>query len=90
MIDLHTPLIGLSREELLRRAEHAECFIRARGYITCDIPACNCNSWHGGHAERRLDEIQDELDGYGVSFDGRTLLDVLKTVLRGLPVRRQS
>lgn len=32
-------------------------FLLSRGYVRCDIPACNCNSWHGGNADRRLTEI---------------------------------
>jgi len=33
-------------------------FIHSRGYRRCDIAACNCGSWHGGHAEDRLSEIR--------------------------------
>jgi len=37
-------------------------FMISRGYRFCSIPACNCNSWHGGHAEDRLTEACDERD----------------------------
>ena len=51
---------------LERDRQHAELdkrqnFMQRRGYVQCDIPACNCPYWHGGHAERRLDEIADAL-----------------------------
>lgn len=29
-------------------------FMQDRGYTFCNLAACNCNSWHGGHADRRL------------------------------------
>lgn len=45
-------------------------FIARNGYRRCDIPACNCGSWHGGHASERLSEIADELDTNGVTILG--------------------
>jgi hypothetical protein len=36
-------------------------FLQSRGYVRCDIPACNCNSFHRGHAETRLSEIHREV-----------------------------
>ena len=38
-------------------------FIARRGYVSCDIPACNCGSFHRGHAEARLTEIYEVLGG---------------------------
>ena len=30
----------------INRAKQAEEFIAREGYRRCDIPACNCGSWH--------------------------------------------
>lgn len=57
-------------------------FMTRRGYRFCDMPACNCNSWHGGHADRRLEEIHDLLRNYGVDTNGIVLKDAIETVLR--------
>lgn len=57
------------------RLNDALRFIERRGYWRCDIPACNCNSWHGGNAELRLDEIAEEL---GDETQGKTLLQAVK------------
>jgi len=35
--------------------------LRREGYRRCDIAACNCGEWHGGHAADRLRELSDEL-----------------------------
>lgn len=55
---------------------HYECAIRERdelrdvllrgGFVPCDIPACNCGSWHArfGYPER-MQEIKDALDEAG-------------------------
>jgi len=34
-------------------------FLSMEGYRRCDIPACNCPYWHGGHASTRLREVSD-------------------------------
>ncbi len=44
-----------------------------RGYVRCDVPACNCNGWHGGHAEARLGEIHDALEEAGIDLNGKTI-----------------
>lgn len=51
--------------EATARALKAEAFIAGNGYRRCDIPACNCGSWHGGTALKRLMEIQDALKDGG-------------------------
>lgn len=56
-------------------------FMVSRGYRFCDIMACNCNSWHQGHAENRLREIGDMLTDYGVSTNGIVLKDTIRNVL---------
>lgn len=60
----------------------AEEFLRLHGYRKCDIAACNCGSWHGGHANQRLAEIreafeQDEL----TDTRNKTLLNLVCEVL---------
>lgn len=55
----------------------ALAFIESRGYRRCDVPACNCGSWHGGHAENRLGELHDALEQAGIDMNGRTLLKVV-------------
>ena len=49
------------------RVRDAEDFIERRGYRKCDIPACNCPFWHGGHAEARLSEIGESLRDAGIN-----------------------
>lgn len=46
-----------------------QSFMERRGYRRCDVPVCNCDSWHGGHAEDRLSEIRWALgDPNGVTI----------------------
>lgn len=60
-----------TKEELLD-------FIESRGYRRCDILACNCNSFHRGHAETRLRELSELL---GNRVQGRTLLEAVGDLL---------
>lgn len=74
--------------------EKAKDVLRSAGFVRCDIPACNCGSWHqvGGFKARVL-EIQEVVEEAGFSTNGRTLLDAVKdmancadaSVLRGAP-----
>lgn len=68
--------------ELQQRLEKAEWVLRASGFRRCDIPACNCNSWHqvGGYAER-FREIKEAVEEAGYSTNGKILLDVIKEIL---------
>ena len=63
--------------EVKRLREALEDFLRREGYRRCDIAACNCGSWHGGHAANRLRELS-ELIGQ----NGKTLIDSAETLLR--------
>lgn len=66
------------------RAERddAEDFLWRHGYRRCDIPACNCGSWHGGHANMRLIELREafEQDEH-TDTNGKTLLGLVCEVL---------
>lgn len=37
-----------------------------RGFVPCDVPACNCGSWHARFGLReRFEELKDDLDAAG-------------------------
>lgn len=57
-------------EKLADEVERRADFMARQGYRPCDIPACNCKSWHGGHAYARLGEIRDELETNGTTILG--------------------
>lgn len=83
MIQASTAL--LTRAEAAEdRQRAAEDFISARGYRRCDIPACNCNSWHGGNAEDRLQEIRECLAENDVSMNGKTFVDAINEAFAAL------
>ena len=58
--------IQRDREALAARLAEVEKFLERQGYRRCDIPACNCPFWHGGHANERLREVSDLLADAGV------------------------
>lgn len=72
--------------EVRQRLEKAEWVLQSSGFRRCDIPACNCNSWHqvGGYAER-FREIQEAVEEAGHSTNGRLLIDVIKDILAACP-----
>lgn len=51
---------------LRKERDEAHEFLERHGYRRCDIPACNCPFWHGGHAADRLREISDTLADAGI------------------------
>lgn len=57
---------------------NAEDFLARQGYRRCDISACNCGSWHGGHANQRLRELREafEQDEHAVA-NGKNLLTLV-------------
>ena len=77
---------------LAARAEQADArkqqneellaFLERMGYRRCDVAACNCNGWHGGHAAQRLVEIGDALTEAGIDLNGKTVLEGVREVLR--------
>lgn len=73
-------------EALTEERDEALDFIRRSGHRRCDSPACNCNSWHGGHAMQRLAEISDELPW----TNGPTILERCKSVIMELSAARED
>jgi hypothetical protein len=76
---------GLSAEkagDVRAELEKAEWVLRSSGFRRCDIPACNCNSWHhvGGYAER-FREIKEAVEEAGYSTNGKVLLDVIADII---------
>ena len=53
-----TQKLAYRKGEIKRRDE----FLERRGYRRCDIAACNCESWHGGHEQQRADRLQAEVE----------------------------
>lgn len=52
-------------QEFRARAQKADGFLEREGYRRCDIPACNCGSWHlqNGRESVRADDVwQSHLD----------------------------
>ncbi len=68
--------------ELQQRLNKAEWVLTNSGFRRCDIPACNCGSWHhvGGYAER-FREIKEAVEEAGYSTNGRLLLEVIQEIL---------
>lgn len=46
----------------MARALAAEAFLESAGYRRCDVPACNCNSWHEAKNGRAWQAEQDWRD----------------------------
>ena len=60
--------------------DELESFIRKEGYRRCDIPACNCNSWHPhGGWYARFREIEEVVE----PRNGETLLQAVKRAVLG-------
>lgn len=67
--------------EARRRLEKTLDFIESNGYRRCDIAACNCGSWHGGHASQRLRELTDLLNEHDCQPMQKTLLVAVRDVV---------
>lgn len=76
-------LAEAERERDESRAEKYELLLvlERHGFRRCDIPACNCGSWHqvGGFAER-FREIEEVTEGY--YRNGETLLDRITRIVQ--------
>ncbi len=57
--EVHCTCVPALRKEI----ERLNDFLEREGFRRCDIAACNCDSWHGGHAMVRLQEIIETLGG---------------------------
>lgn len=77
-------------ERLTRELDELKTFLLRSGFRRCDIPACNCNSWHhvGGYAAR-FREIDDAFGKAGERSNGPTLLADVQRVLATLEAERQ-
>jgi hypothetical protein len=64
-------------ERLQARVAALEGVLYRSGFVRCDIPACNCGSWHqtGGFAAR-FKEIDEATEDFW--RNGETLLDRVK------------
>lgn len=67
--------------ELGRECYELRAVLERLGYRRCDIAACNCGGWHGGHSAQRLTEIGDALVDAGVDLNGKTILDGVKEII---------
>lgn len=57
----------------------AEAFMSREGYRRCDIAACNCGSWHGGHMRDTIAELRAECERLRKERDERVGLASNKT-----------
>lgn len=69
------------KDQWQERAESLEDTLRRKGYQPCDIPACNCQGWHCGHAEERLREFGDVLAEAGLEPLRKPALVALKELV---------
>lgn len=77
-------------KSLEERLSDAEWVLTHSGFRRCDIPACNCGSWHQvGGFKLRFDEIKEVVEDAGFSTNGRTLLDAVKHMAAAVPVDRK-
>lgn len=68
----------MTRDELVDEVHRLRRFLELKGYRRCDIPACNCGSFHGGHANERLREIDEAL---GLRTQGKTILQAVQELV---------
>lgn len=69
--------------EAIQQRDQAVYVLEGAGFRRCDIPACNCNSWHQiGGFKARFDEIQEVVEQAGYSTNGRVLLDAVKQMAK--------
>jgi hypothetical protein len=61
-------------------AEDLLDFIHREGYRRCDVAACNCGSFHGGHSMARLTEIEAALTEADIDGNGRTILSQVRAL----------
>jgi hypothetical protein len=78
-----------AHDELRAENERLYAVLRMHGFVRCDIPACNCDSWHPRYGLReRFDEITNALidAGYLGNYNGNLALrGVLELIQRAGP-----
>lgn len=63
-------------------AEELRDTLHRFGFHRCDVPACNCKGWHGGHSAQRLTEIGDALTEADIDLNGKTILGGVKELIQ--------
>ncbi len=48
--------LAIERDQLNAEIGELRGFLARKGYRPCDIPTCNCGSWHGGADRANLDK----------------------------------
>ena len=75
--------IALDFDREIRNLYH---LLRSSGFIPCDVPACNCGSWHQvGGFYARFEEIKEVVE----PRNGQTLLDAVKELKSAFAQQRQ-
>ena len=85
----------------LARAERAEAdlsvaqdYLRRNGHVECDIPACNCGSWHHRYGlPERWDEIKSAIEDAGYPLNnanGHVLLKAVNQMVADLASARED
>lgn len=70
-----------SIEALLADVRSLEDVLERAGFRRCDIPACNCGSWHQvGGFKARFDEIKEAVAEH-IDLNGKTLLSAVQSLL---------
>lgn len=72
------------RDQAKRETREREDVLRRNGFVRCDVPACNCGSWHARYGLReRFDEIASELAETGVlnNATGNMPLNALRKLI---------
>ncbi len=48
------------KKELLQKNRDLEAVLERNGFRRCDIPACNCGSWHDERRDHEISELEHE------------------------------
>jgi hypothetical protein len=77
---LWTADVDAALRELDKKIEQLEGFLLRNHFRPCDIPACNCGSWHhdGTGYAARFREIDEATEDFWMN--GETLLDRIKRI----------
>ena len=82
--DAQTALAQVREADCAERDELRDLLLRA-GFVQCDIPACNCGSWHHRYGlPERMQEIKDALAEAGHELsnaNGNLPINALKALV---------